>query len=92
MIIVHIWSFSGPRFPTFGLDTERYSVFLRIQSERTRETSNTDIFHAVYIKTFIPEIRLISFMRLDGQKYIQCVKSSWSVLHLYLKIRVLPFL
>ena len=35
--------FSGPYFPVFGLNTERYSVFLRIQSEcrkiRTRKNS-----------------------------------------------------
>ena len=45
-----IWSYSGPHFPEFGLNTERYSVFLRIQSEcgkmRTRITPNTDIFYA----------------------------------------------
>ena len=30
---VRIRSFSGPYFPAFGLNTERYSVSLRIQSE-----------------------------------------------------------
>ena len=30
---VPIWSFSGPHFPAFGLNTERYLVSLRIQSE-----------------------------------------------------------
>ena len=48
---VRIRSYSGPYFPAFELKTERYSVFLRIQSEcgemRTRITPNTDIFHAV---------------------------------------------
>ena len=48
---VHIRSFSGPYFPAFGLNTERYGVSLRIQSERrkmrTRKTPNTDTFHAV---------------------------------------------
>ena len=38
-------------FSAFGLNTERYGVSLRIQSEcgkiRTRITPNTDIFHAV---------------------------------------------
>ena len=28
-----IWSFSGPYFSAFGLDKERYSVSLRIQSD-----------------------------------------------------------
>ena len=30
---VRIRSYSGPHFPAFGLNTERYTVFLRIQSE-----------------------------------------------------------
>ena len=48
---VHIWSYSGPYFITFGLNTERYSISLYIQSEsnkiRTRITPNTDTFYAV---------------------------------------------
>ena len=48
---VRIQSYSGPYFPAFGLNTERYSVSLRIQSEcgkiRTRITPNTETFHAV---------------------------------------------
>ena len=44
-------SYYGPHFPAFGLNTERYRVFLRIQSEcgkmRTRVIPNTDIFYAV---------------------------------------------
>ena len=50
---VRIRSYSGPYFPAFGLNTERYSVSLRIQSEcgkiRTRITPNTETFHAVLI-------------------------------------------
>ena len=46
-----IRSYSGPYFPAFGLNTETYSVFLRIQSEcgkiRTRITQNTTTFYAV---------------------------------------------
>ena len=49
---VFIWSFSGPYFPAFGLNVERYFVSLRIQTEcgkiRTRKTPNTDTFHSVY--------------------------------------------
>ena len=48
---VRIRSYSGPHFPTFGLDRDKCSVSLRIQSEcrkmRTRITPNTDTFHAV---------------------------------------------
>ena len=50
---VRIRSCSGSHFPEFGLNTERYSVSLRIQSEcekmRTRKTSNADSFHAVFL-------------------------------------------
>ena len=52
---VHIRSFSGPYFPTFRLNMEKYFVSLRIQSEcgkiRTSETPNTDTFHAVVVVT-----------------------------------------
>ena len=48
---VRIRSYSGPYIPVFGLNAERYSVSLRIQSEwgkiRTRITRNTDTFQAV---------------------------------------------
>ena len=48
---VRIGSFSGPYFPVFGLNTERYVEFLCIQSEfgklRTIKTLNTDAFYAV---------------------------------------------
>ena len=48
---VHIRSYSGPHFPAFGLNTERYGVSLRIQFEcgeiQTRITPNTDTFYAV---------------------------------------------
>ena len=50
---VRIWSFSDPYFPAFGLNTERYEVSLRIQSEcgkiPTRKAPNTGIFYAVNI-------------------------------------------
>ena len=54
---VHIRSYSGPHFPAFGLNTERYSVSLRIQSEcgkmRTRITPNTDTFYAVLLRRIV---------------------------------------
>ena len=44
-------SYSDPYFPAFGLNMERYSVSLRIQSKcgkiRTRISPNTDTFYAV---------------------------------------------
>ena len=49
---VLIRSYSGPYFPAFGLNTERYSVSLLSQSEcekmRTRITPNADTFYAVF--------------------------------------------
>ena len=54
---VCIWSCSGPYFPAFGLNTQRYGVSLRIQSEcgkiRTRITPNTGIFHTVRVTEMI---------------------------------------
>ena len=48
---VRIRSYSGPYFTAFGLNTERYGVSLRIQSNcgkiRTRINPNTDTFYAV---------------------------------------------
>ena len=48
---VRIRSYSGPYFPAFGLNMERYSVSLRIQSEcgkmRTRVSPNGDTSYAV---------------------------------------------
>ena len=48
------WSAFFPHFPAFGLNTERYGVSLRIQSECweiwTRITPNTDTFYAVRCK------------------------------------------
>ena len=48
---IRIRSYSGLHFPGFGMNTERYRVFLPIQSyfkkTGTRITPNTDTFHAV---------------------------------------------
>ena len=50
---VRIRSYSGPHFPAFGLNTERYRVSLGIQFKcgkmRTRITPNTDTFHIVSV-------------------------------------------
>ena len=50
---VHIWSYSGQHFPAFGLNTEKYSPSLRIQSKcrkiRTRIITKTDTFYAVLL-------------------------------------------
>ena len=53
---VRIRSYSGPHFPAFGLNTQRYGVSLCVQTEsgkmRTRITPNTGTFHAVTICSF----------------------------------------
>ena len=66
---VRIRSYSGPYFPAFELNTERYSVSLRIQSEcckiRTRITPNTDTFHALVVHVFV--IEMLNFVQgFDG--------------------------
>ena len=47
--------FSGPYFPAFGLNTERYGVSLRIQSECGKKygpekTPYLDTFHTVLLQ------------------------------------------
>ena len=54
---VRIRSCSGPHFPAFGLNKEKYGVSLRIQSKygkmRTRITPNVDTFYAVITSKFL---------------------------------------
>ena len=62
---VRIRSYSGPHFSAFELNTERYGVSLRIQSQcwkmPTRITPNTDTFYAkfsilrLFMRTNIPK-------------------------------------
>ena len=48
--------FSGPYFHAFGLNTERYGVTIRIQSEyekiRIRKNSVSGYFHAVTMSSY----------------------------------------
>ena len=50
---VRIWNYSGPHFPAFGLNAERYGISLRIKSKcekmQTGITPNADAFHAVQL-------------------------------------------
>ena len=63
--IYYVKSFSGPYFPAFGLNTERYSVSLRNQSEcgkiRTRNTCQKNFEYG-------------HFLRSDQNKYFQLFK------------------
>ena len=55
MKIVRIRSFSGPYFPAFELNTERYrisSYSVRKRENTNQKTPNTDTFHAVHDSTF----------------------------------------
>ena len=63
-----IRSFSGPHFPAFGLNTERYSLCFRIQPEyekvRTTKTLNKDTFHAVFtMQLYTEESEIINFQQ-----------------------------
>ena len=67
---VRIWRYSSPHFSAFGLNTEKYSVYLRIQSEwekmRTRITPNRDTFYAVQnsIKYKSRKCYILSWMKM----------------------------
>ena len=55
MKIFCIWSFSGPYFPAFGLNTENYYENVRIQSKygkiQTAKSTNTDTSYTGKIKS-----------------------------------------
>ena len=61
--------FSGPYFPAFRLNTERYSVSLHIHSEcrkiQTKITSNTGTFHAVNGSEKIQKSAFVHFLRSE---------------------------
>ena len=66
---VCIRRYSGPYFPAFELNMERYSVSFRFQPEcgkiRTRITPNTDAFYSVFV--ILENFPLMKItMELDG--------------------------
>ena len=65
-----IWSFSGPYFHAFGINTERYRVSLHITCKcgkiRTRQTLNTDTFYVVLLANNLVE---------KPKKYSTCNKT-----------------
>ena len=70
-----IQSYSGPNFPAFGLNTERYFISLRIHFECgkmwTRITPNTDTFCAVsFIKIdlFLFKLAICKFLLVKFSK------------------------
>ena len=74
---VRIWSYSGPHFPAFGLNTERYEVSLPIQSKcekmRTGITPNMGTFYAVPIFHYVETIQLICSTNQMTGFYIEIV-------------------
>ena len=53
---VRVWSFSGPYFPAFGLNTEKYGVSLPIQFKcgkiRTRKLRIRTLFTQCYVDRY----------------------------------------
>ena len=68
---VRIQSYSGPHFPAFWPNTERYNVLLysvRMRENLTRITPNTDTFHAVYKnKNFASNLILRQVFRMFNE-------------------------
>ena len=88
---VRILSFSGPYFPAFGLNTERYGVSLRIQSEcrkkRTRKSLNTDNFYAVIVQQCTCDRQSLFRTRSDiyGRAFIAKIVNSFQRLTIFTK-------
>ena len=65
---IHIRSLSGPCFFTFRLNTEIYTVSLRIKFKYgkiwTRKALNTDPFYTVKFDLSLPKIRKLSKVRM----------------------------
>ena len=81
---VSIRSFSGPYFPAFGLNIERHSVSLHIQSRygkiRTRKTPNTDTFHTVLFLTVRKKTKIRNVLANNMSMDINLSKAQWSKL------------
>ena len=84
---LRIRSFSCLYFPAFGLNTERYGVSLRIQSECgkiwTRKNRNTDTFQAVLglaftIGRFLIQTPLSALPELGTQICYKIPRDLWS--------------
>ena len=84
---VRIRSYSGLYFPTFGLNTERYSLSLRFQSEcgkiRIRITPNMDIFYAVQLV-----LVRVNLERIRTKDIAFTWHSQWTILNLNICFRL----
>ena len=76
-------------FSTFGLNTEKYSVSLRIQSKwgkiRTRKTPNKDTFHAV-LATVDVWVTIEVFKKLFPSKYKKIILITFRGLNNYIAV------
>ena len=74
---VPIWSFSGPFFPALWLNTEVYSVSLRIQSECgktwTAKAPNTDYVLAVLVLTSVKQKQNFTWISIIMVKIVICL-------------------
>ena len=108
IIIIHcvksvlIGSFSGPYFPAFGLNTERYGISLRIQCKSgkiwTGKTPNTDTFHAVIFFNWQNQLPVlfITVIILKGLKLLRDFDLVWVTggnisSSIISKIQLIPF-
>ena len=80
---VRIRSFSGPYFLVFRLNTERYSVSFRIQSEWgkiwVRSTPDTDTFHAVFYFPLLLLTALLWKKYLKTFKFVDLMAEWWKL-------------
>ena len=92
----HIRSYSGQYFPAFGLNTGRYSVSLRIQSEcgriRTNISPNTDTFHALIVVCLILHLlkMTIKLQKFQNDHAISTTKDLVQIYNTFSKYR-LPY-
>ena len=95
---VHIQSYAGPYFPAFKLNTKRYSVFLRIQSEwgkiQTRKTLNTDtVFPVKHAKDKKNIIKLGTIVILkDNKEVLGVLYVIYSIVYLQNSCSVLQWI
>ena len=81
-----IWSYSGPHFPVFGLNTERYGESLCIQSEcakmRTRIAPNMDTFLRSdgYAMSLYIICKLLEALPLEPKTFWQFYKAQFIIL------------
>ena len=76
---VRIWRYSGPYFPPFRLNMERYGASLRIQSRYgkiwTRIIPNTDTFYRLFTQCILKEVT----------QSIK-IRKTWGPIHIFKKV------